>query len=348
VSTLPVIVADLARGAVEGFPAAMKDDPTLWPAGSAPMVSEVIAAAREVVRDNFRSLLSRRIGPHIQNVVTDMETAIAEDGPLADLASVWSTYVEGFDLEDYDTLIKAKDWDARVEALSEQVGGMIAGFPAPAVPGSAIDAYIADDPRLADLAVSQKHDCARPAETAPAEKSVMVRYFAHPESDSVFTTEDGSRPVGDGMVEELDKEQYDAIVARKALETAPAEKPAAFSWDDEENEAGGGETVALPPQPGEVSAEVAPALPLGELRPMPLLFRLLDPIGVLATDFADVTGINKATISNAKSGKRAWLGLSERQAHRLADELDARAEASLALSRRLRAMEPSVVDGNKA
>ena len=67
----------------------------------------------------------------------------------------------------------------------------------------------------------------------------------------------------------------------------------------------------------------------------------------LATDFADVTGINKATISNAKSGKRAWLGLSERQAHRLADELDARAEASLALSRRLRAMEPAVVDGNK-
>ena len=293
-STLPVIVAGLAREAVEGFPAAMKDDPTLWPAGGAPLVSEVAAAAREVVRDNFRSLLSRRIGPHIQNVVTDMETATAEDGPLADLASVWSTYVEGFDLEDYDTLIKAKDWDARVEALSEQVGGLIAGFPAPVVPGSAVDAYIADDPRLADLAVSQKYDCARPAETAPAEK------------------------------------------------------PAAFSWDDEETEAGGGETVVPPPQPGEVPAEAAPALPVGELRPMPLLFRLLDPIGVLATDFADVTGINKATISNAKSGKRAWLGLSERQAHRLADELDARAEASLALSRRLRAMEPSVVDGNKA
>lgn len=292
-STLPVIVADLAREAVEGFPAAMKDDPTLWPAGGAPLVSEVVVVVREVVRDNFRSLLSRRIGPHIQTVVTDMEMAIADDGPLADLAFIWSTYVEGFDLEDYDTLIKAKDWDARVEALSEQVGGMIAGFPAPVVPGSAVDAYIADDPRLAELAVSQKYDCARPAETAPAEK------------------------------------------------------PAAFSWDDEETEAGGGETVVPPPQPGEVPAEAAPALPVGELRPMPLLFRLLDPIGVLATDFADVTGINKATISNAKSGKRAWLGLSERQAHRLADELDARAEASLALSRRLRAMEPAVVDGNK-
>ena len=299
-STLPVIVADLAREAVDGFPAAMKDDPTLWPAGGAPMVSEVATAAREVVRDNFRSLLSRRIGPHIQNVVTDMETAIAEDGPLADLASVWSTYVEGFALEDYDTLIKAKDWDARVEALSEQVGGMIAGFPAPTIPGSAVDAYIADDPRLADLAVSQKHDCARLAETAPAEKP-----------------------------------------ASRNFEAPPGATHLTFSWDDEE-------TVVPPPQPGEVSAEAAPALPAGELRPMPLLFRLLEPIGVLATDFADVTGINKATISNAKSGKRAWLGLSERQAHRLADELDARAEASLALSRRLRAMDPCVVDGNKA
>ena len=306
-STLPVIVADLAREAVDGFPAAMKDDPTLWPAGGAPMVSEVAAAAREVVRDNFRSLLSRHIGPHIQNVVTDMETAIADDGPLADLASVWSTYVEGFDLEDYDTLIKAKDWDARVEALSEQAGGLIAGFPAPTVPGSAVDAYIADDPRLADLAVSQKYDCARPAETAPAEKSVSRNF-----------------------------------------EVPPGAAHLTFSWDDEETEAGAEGRGINTPQPGEVPAEAAPALPVGELRPTPLLFRLLDPIGVLATDFADVTGINKATISNAKSGKRAWLGLSERQAHRLADELDARAEASLALSRRLRAMEPAVVDGNRA
>ena len=294
-STLPVIVADLAREAVEGFPAAMKDDPTHWPDGSEPTLDGVIREVRAQVCENFRSLLSRRIGPHIQNIVTDMETAIADDGPLADLASVWSTYVEGFDLEDYDTLVKAKDWDARVEALSEQVGGLIAGFPAPVVRVFEVLGYVNSDPRLVDLAASQKHGA-----------------------------------------------------AEKPTEPAPAEKPAAFSWDDEETEAGGGETVVPPPRPGEVSAEAAPALPVGELRPMPLLFRLLDPIGVLATDFADVTGINKATISNAKSGKRAWLGLSERQAHRLADELDARAEASLALSRRLRAMEPSVVDGNKA
>lgn len=294
-STLPVTVADLAREAVEGFPAAMKDDPTLWPAGGAPMVSEVATAAREVVRDNFRSLLSRRIGPHIQNVVTDMETAIAEDGPLADLASVWSTYVEGFDLEDYDTLIKAKDWDARVEALSDQVGGLIAGFPAPAVRAFEVLEYVNSDPRLADLAASRIHGAVEP------------------------------------------------------VETAPAETPTTFSWDDdEEPEAGGGETVVPPPQPGEVSAEVAPAPPAGEVRPMPMLFRLLDPIGVLATDFAGVTGINKATVSNAKNGKRPWQGLSEKQAHRLADELDARAEAALALSRRLRALEPAVVDGNKA
>ena len=90
------------------------------------------------------------------------------------------------------------------------------------------------------------------------------------------------------------------------------------------------------------------SLPAGETRPTPLLFQLLEPVGVLATDFADITGINKATVSNAKNGKRVWSGLSEKQAERLAVELDARAEAALALSKRLRAMEPAVVDGNKA
>lgn len=290
-NALPVDVAELAREAVASFPAAMKDDPTYWPAGGAPMVSEVASAVREMVRDNFRSLLSRRIGPHVQNVVTDMETAISEDGPLADLAAVWSAYVVGMDLEDFDTVEKAKDWDARVEALREQISGLVAGLPAPVVQGAAIDAYIADEPRLRDLAASQKFGCATPAETTGSE---------------------GAAPYL-GMI-----------------------KPApAYSWDDEDE------------APAPVAAPAA-SLPVGDVRPTPLLFQLLEPVGVLATDFAFITGINKATVSNAKSGKRAWQGLSEKQAHRLADEMDARAEAALALSRRLRALEPAVVDGNKA
>lgn len=296
-NALPVVVADLATETLDGFAAALLDDPTAWPAGDATMPNEVTAAVNQVVRDNYRSLLARRIGPHIQAIATDMEVAIAEDGPLADLGHVWGVYVEGFDLEDYTTVAKAKDWDARVEALSELAGQRIQGASAPAVLPDRINAYIASDPRLAALAVSMKHGLAAPI-------------------------------------------------------VAPAEAPAVptFSWDDEDEvtEAGGAaQSVAATPQPGEVPASAAPApIQVSDTRPTPLLFQMLEPIGVLATDVAAITGIDKATISNGRSGKRPWKGLTEKQAGALADELDARVEAARALSGRLRSLDPAVVDGN--
>lgn len=276
-TTLPVDVGALARLAVESFPAALRDDPTLWPAGDATMPVEVSAVVLETVRDNFRSLLARNIGGHVPNIASDMETAIADDGPLADLSEVWSAYVTGLDLEDYSAVIKAKDWDARVEALNDQIAALIHGHPAPPVTGAEIDAYVSSDPRLALLAVSREHGTAAPF-TPPAE---------------------------------------------------PEPTPSAFSWDDEDEPA-------------------APAAPISDRRSTPVLFQMLEPIGVLATDVADIIGVSKATISNAKSGKRPWTGLTEKQAHKLADELDARSEAALALSRRLRALDPVAVDGNNA
>jgi hypothetical protein len=295
-NALPVVVADLATETLDGFAAALLDDPTAWPAGDATMPNEVAAAVNQVVRDNYRSLLARRIGPHIQAIATDMEVAIAEDGPLADLGHIWGVYVEGFDLEDYTTVAKAKDWDARVEALSELAGQRINGASAPAVLPDRINAYIASDPRLAALAVAMKHGLAAPV-------------------------------------------------------VAPAEAPAAptFSWDDEDevSDAGGANLATTTPQPGEVPASSAPApIQVSDTRPTPLLFQMLEPIGVLATDVAAITGIDKATISNGRSGKRPWKGLTEKQAGALADELDARVEAARALSGRLRALDPAVVDGN--
>lgn len=298
---LPVDVTALAAEALQSFPMAMRDDPNLWPSGGAPMPNEVSAAVNETVRDNFRSLLARRIGAHIQNAASDMDAAVSEDGPLADLSGVWATYVTGLDLEDLETVRKAKDWDARIEALKDLVIPLIQGLPAPQASKAQVEAYIVSEPRLADLAVSLKHETAAPV--------------AEPE------------PV-----------------------------KAAFSWEDEETEAAaetgagtapGGESKA--PWPGEAAVtSVAPALPVGDVRPTPLLFHLLEPIGVLLTDVADVTGIAKPTLSNIRNGKRPWGGLTEKQAHKLADELDQRAAGAVALSRRLRALEPAVVDGNRA
>lgn len=53
------------------------------------------------------------------------------------------------------------------------------------------------------------------------EPVAKTRYFIHPESNSLFTTDDGSFP-SDGLVEELDKEQYDKELAAKTKALSPA------------------------------------------------------------------------------------------------------------------------------
>jgi hypothetical protein len=55
---------------------------------------------------------------------------------------------------------------------------------------------------------------------------MTIRYFYHPESDSLFTTTDGSRPTGDGLVEELDESQYRDIERKQG--SAKADKAMAY------------------------------------------------------------------------------------------------------------------------
>ena len=52
------------------------------------------------------------------------------------------------------------------------------------------------------------------AAAAKGETGPRTRYFIHPESGSCFTTEDGSRPIGDGLVEEVSSAQYAAYAAQ--------------------------------------------------------------------------------------------------------------------------------------
>lgn len=56
-----------------------------------------------------------------------------------------------------------------------------------------------------------------------------IRYFYHPESDSLFITTDGSFPT-DGLVEEIDAEEYQRV--RKLADTAPQRKKRTSDLDD--------------------------------------------------------------------------------------------------------------------
>lgn len=52
-----------------------------------------------------------------------------------------------------------------------------------------------------------------------------ARYFYHPESNCLMRTEDGSHPGADGLVEEIDADEYDRVLAHQTAvlqATAPA------------------------------------------------------------------------------------------------------------------------------
>jgi hypothetical protein len=275
-TTFPIDVSALADEALASFPGALRDDPTAWPEGDATMLSEVERTVCETVRDTYQSLLARRIGVHVQAIATDMEGALNDDGPLADLGAVWAGYVIGLDLEDFDPVLKAKDWTARVEALGEIVAQAIHGAQPPVPTPLALDAYIATEPRLAALAVSQKHGLAQRVTDGPQ------------------------------------------------LETA--QPSGGFSWDEEDDE-----PATIPP----------PNVPSHSF------FDLLDAAGVTLSDVAEITGIGKPTLSNAKNGKRPWPGLTETQADALADNLGARSRIAAMLEEKLRARDGAFIRPGK-
>lgn len=63
-------------------------------------------------------------------------------------------------------------------------------------------------------AAEDAREAARAARQKPA--AVEPRYFYHPESDCLMTTTDGSHPGSDGLVEEIDRAEYERIADLQA------------------------------------------------------------------------------------------------------------------------------------
>lgn len=140
-------VKQIAEQAASEFGLSLKDDPTAWPAGEAITPADVVRQCNEAARENARSALSRALGKVSELIATEMDVAISEDGPLADLPGVLARHVEGLDV-DLSGAEAAADWQARVDALREALALAVHGYPFPALRVSDVLAYANSDDRL--------------------------------------------------------------------------------------------------------------------------------------------------------------------------------------------------------
>jgi hypothetical protein len=305
-------VKQIAEQAASEFGLSLKDDPTAWPAGAATMPNEVVRQCNEAARENARSALSRALGKVSELIATDMDVAISEDGPLADLPAVLAQHVEGLDV-DLSGVEKAEDWQGRVGALREALGMAVHGFPVAKLSPDSINAYIADDPRLAALAASLKHGAAVSIETSAA---------------AVEAIENGN----------LKDEDIPAFLRRGAA----AAEPAGDAWDDpatdEEaklHEIHGPETADWDDEPAPAATPTrqrAAAAPSG---PVPPLVGLAVAAGLTDTEMAAILGLSKSYYSLIRNGKRPWPGMKPDQAKALRKEISERYHALMAVAHAL-------------
>lgn len=140
-------VKQIAEKAAGEFGLSLKDDPTAWADAATVTPAEVVRQCNEAARDNARSALSRALGKVSELIATEMDVAISEDGPLADLSAVLAQHVEGLDV-DLSGVEAAADWQGRVDALREALGLAVHGYPVQPVSIADVLAYANEDPRL--------------------------------------------------------------------------------------------------------------------------------------------------------------------------------------------------------
>lgn len=140
-------VKQIAEKAAGEFGLSLKDDPTAWADAATVTPAEVVRRCNETARENARSALSHALGKVSELIATEMDVAISEDGPLADLTNVLAQHVEGLDVDLFG-VEAAADWQGRVDALREALGLAVHGYPVPPVSIVDVLAYANKDPRL--------------------------------------------------------------------------------------------------------------------------------------------------------------------------------------------------------
>jgi hypothetical protein len=361
-------IHDTAKQAASEFGLSMKDDPTLWPAGDEITAEQVRKACNATALENARSALSRALGKIAETVATDMDVALAEDGPLADLDAVLAQHVEDGPEIDLSGVAGAADWQARVEAMREAFAVAVQGYHVPPLPVIDIMHYVGSDPRLDGEVMRVVATLRGPEHEKPdAPAALMVNgggdEWDEPDTEvkdeadaaDPWAEEDAAPKQGDyvtatvqgGKLANVQVVDPPAPVARERGKPAPGRKrrTKAEIAEDEAADALEALGTAKPEyvQGPDSSAAgdwdeepAAPELDAGwdDAAPAataPNLPGLTSAAGIADTDMATILGIAKGYYSLIRNGKRPWPGLKPDQVQRLKTELAARREAIAAV-----------------
>lgn len=324
-------IHDTASKAASEFGLSMKDDPTLWPEGEPITAEAVRKACNASALENARTALARSLGKIAETVATDMDVALAEDGPLADLDAVLAQHVEDGPEIDLSGVAAAADWDARVEALREAFGVAVQGYHLPPLPIIDLMAYVGSDPRLdgevmRTVAALTGPEHARP--DVPAALTLAGSWDDEDEPDAVDPWADEEPdPVARerGKASPGRKRRTKAEIAEDEAADRAEIKPGAICSQDDADA-----VMAKMAADNGWDDEDAPVVATA-----PNLPGLTGAAGIADMDMAAILGIAKGYYSLIRNGKRPWPGLKPDQVQRLRVELAARREALDAIGQAL-------------
>lgn len=317
-------ILETAKKAASEFGLSMKDDPTLWPAGSEITPEIVRKTCNAAALENARSALSRALGKIAETVATEMDVEIANDGPLADLDAVLALHVEDGPDFDLSAVAAAPDWQARVEAVREAFGIAVHGYHITPLPINDLLRYANGDERL-------NGDIRR-----------GIAALRGPEHDKLETP--GAPPVN-GAGDEWDEPDTEAEDEPDAVDQWADEDPKrergkpspgkarrtkAEIAEDAAAEAAEAVQAATPGDWDDEPASEAPAPALDDAEPTATaqnLPGLASAAGIADGEMATLLGMSKGYYSQVRNGKRPWPGLKPDQVQRLRAELAGRREA---------------------
>jgi hypothetical protein len=142
-------IKPLAETASLQFGDSLRDDPSAWRDLDDLTVRDVVDICDAEAHSNAMSAMSQVLGAASENIVTQLELAVVEDGALADLDAELEKHVTGFYPAPYlGEFTNAVTWDEKLDALRNAFIRAVESYYVPPLLTSAVLTYMNSDKRF--------------------------------------------------------------------------------------------------------------------------------------------------------------------------------------------------------